>query len=63
MTAELVKMSLPADNVVGDVNEPYCMMRNLEIERVALLYHGTRNARRCVDEMKKVCLERQAFGS
>jgi isovaleryl-CoA dehydrogenase len=66
MTAELVfeNVFCPADNVVGDVNgATICMMRNLEIERVALAAMGLGIARRCVDEMKKYALERQAFGS
>jgi isovaleryl-CoA dehydrogenase len=66
MTAELVfeNVFCPADNVVGDVNgATICMMRNLEVERVALAAMGLGIARRCVDEMKKYALERQAFGS
>jgi isovaleryl-CoA dehydrogenase len=63
MTAELVfeNVFFPADNV-GDVNgATICMMRNLEIERVALLPWDRCSSVRRRNE--KVCLERQAFGS
>mmetsp|Transcript_15634 Transcript_15634/g.22885 ORF Transcript_15634/g.22885 Transcript_15634/m.22885 type:complete len:439 (+) Transcript_15634:360-1676(+) len=65
-TAELVfeNVFLPQDtHVVGDVNGGMiCMMRNLEIERVALAAMGIGIARRCVDEMKVYAGDRSAFG-
>lgn len=66
MTAELVfeNVFVGDDNVVGAVNgATLCMMRNLEIERLGLAAMGLGIARRCLDEMKKYALERQAFGS
>lgn len=66
MTAELVfdQVLVPADNVVGEVNgATLCMMRNLEIERLALAAMALGIARRCVDEMKEYALNRKAFGS
>uniref|UniRef100_A0A7S4MYF6 Isovaleryl-CoA dehydrogenase n=3 Tax=Odontella aurita TaxID=265563 RepID=A0A7S4MYF6_9STRA len=65
-TAELVfeDVFVPADtHVVGDVNKAtICMMRNLEIERVALAAMAVGIARRCVDDMKRYAGERSAFG-
>jgi len=65
-TAELVfeNVFLPeGTHVVGEVNGGMlCMMRNLEIERVALAAMGIGIARRCVDEMKAYAGERGAFG-
>jgi len=64
-TAELVfdHVHVPDDNLVGEVNGgSLCMMRNLEIERVALAAMAIGIARRCVDEMVKYSMERKAFG-
>jgi len=66
MTAELVFQDchVPATNLVGQENgAALCMMRNLEIERVALAAMSLGIARRCVEEMNKYARERQAFGS
>lgn len=66
MTSELVfdRVMVPDENVVGDVNgATLCMMRNLEIERLALAAMALGIARRCVDEMKEYALNRKAFGS
>jgi isovaleryl-CoA dehydrogenase len=66
MTAELVfeNVSIPAENVVGQVNQAtLCMMRNLEIERIGLAAMGLGIARRSIDEMKQYACERTAFGS
>ena len=65
MTAELVfeNVLVPDDNVVGDVNGAnLCMMRNLEIERIALAAMALGIARRCIDSMKQYAAERSAFG-
>mmetsp|Transcript_16298 Transcript_16298/g.21323 ORF Transcript_16298/g.21323 Transcript_16298/m.21323 type:complete len:446 (-) Transcript_16298:47-1384(-) len=64
-TAELVfdNVVVPAENVVGQVNgATMCMMRNLEIERLALAAMAIGIARRCVDEMKGYAHQRKAFG-
>lgn len=65
-TAELVlkDVNVPAQtHVVGDVNgATLCMMRNLEIERVALAAMAIGIARRCIDEMVSYSKERKAFG-
>jgi len=64
-TAELVmdNISIPSENVVGDVNEAtLCMMRNLEIERLGLAAMGLGIARRSIDVMKEYASERSAFG-
>jgi len=66
MTAELVfqDCEVPASNLVGkEGGAALCMMRNLEIERVALAAMSLGIARRCVEEMNKYARERQAFGS
>jgi len=66
MTAELVFQDcrVPAANLVGqEGGAAICMMRNLEIERVALAAMSLGIARRCVEEMNKYARERQAFGS
>lgn len=65
MTAELVfdNVLIPEENVVGEVNgATLCMMRNLEIERIALAAMALGIARRCVDDMKRYAAERTAFG-
>jgi isovaleryl-CoA dehydrogenase len=66
MTAELVfdNVLVPAENVVGGVNEAVlCMMRNLEIERIGLAAMALGIARRCLDDMKSYAIERKAFGA
>eukprot|EP00397_Hematodinium_sp_SG-2012_P020145 GEMP01020737.1.p1 GENE.GEMP01020737.1~~GEMP01020737.1.p1 ORF type:complete len:409 (+),score=89.31 GEMP01020737.1:64-1290(+) len=64
-TAELVfeNCEVPADDLVGEVNggmQP--MMRNLEIERLALAAMSLGIARRCVHDMVNYANERQSFG-
>jgi hypothetical protein len=50
-------MSFTTNNVVGDVNSAYIVYSAQFGNRgVCGVMHGTQNARRCVDEMKKVCL-------
>jgi isovaleryl-CoA dehydrogenase len=66
MTAELVfnNVFVPNENVVGEVNQAtICMMRNLEIERIALAAMGLGIARRCLDEMISYAANRSAFGA
>jgi isovaleryl-CoA dehydrogenase len=66
MTAELVfdNVFIPAENIVGQVNQAsICMMRNLEIERIALAAMGLGIARRCLDEMISYSANRTAFGA
>jgi len=64
-TAELVfdNVLVPHANLVGEINGgSLCMMRNLEIERVALAAMAIGIARRCVDEMVHYSMQRTAFG-
>lgn len=64
-TAELVfdNVFLPKENLVGEMNQGMlCMMRNLEIERVALAAMAIGIARRCIDEMVQYSSQRKAFG-
>lgn len=64
-TAELVfdNVLVPNENLVGEINGgSLCLMRNLEIERVALAAMAIGIARRCVDEMVKYSMQRSAFG-
>ena len=64
-TAELVfeNVIIPETHVVGEINgASLCMMRNLEIERVALAAMAVGIARRCIDEMKGYAGQRSAFG-
>ncbi|KAL3757776.1 hypothetical protein ACHAWU_000417 [Discostella pseudostelligera] len=64
-TAELVfeNVFLPSTHVVGEVNgASLCMMRNLEIERVALAAMAVGIARRALDEMMNYAANRPAFG-
>jgi len=64
-TAELVfeNVFIPQQNVVGEVNgASLCMMRNLEIERVALAAMAVGIARRALDEMISYAGNRPAFG-
>ena len=66
MTAELVfeDVVVPQENMVGSLNgAALCMMRNLEIERVALAAMSSGIARRCVEEMAKYSMQRKAFGA
>ncbi|CAK9049878.1 unnamed protein product [Durusdinium trenchii] len=66
MTAELVFQDcrVPASNLVGEEGKAtLCMMRNLEIERVALAAMSLGIARRCVEEMNRYAKERHAFGA
>jgi len=65
-TAELVfdNCRIPAANLVGGEGESvHHMMRNLEIERVALAAMSLGIARRCVEIMNKYASERKAFSS
>lgn len=64
-TAELVfdNVVVPKANIVGEVNKGLIpMMRNLEIERIALAAMSLGIARRCVDAMRKYAVERKCFG-
>lgn len=64
-TAELVfeNVFLSNTHVVGEVNgAALCMMRNLEIERVALAAMAVGIARRALDEMMAYASNRPAFG-
>ena len=64
-TAELVfeDCIVPANNLVGEVGDSMIhMMRNLEIERVALAAMSLGIARRCLSEMNKYATDREAFG-
>ena len=64
-TAELVfeDCIVPADNLVGEAGDSLIhMMRNLEIERVALAAMSLGIARRSLDEMNKYATDREAFG-
>ena len=64
-TAELVfeDCIVPASNLVGGVGDSMIhMMRNLEIERVALAAMSLGIARRCLFEMNRYATEREAFG-
>jgi len=64
-TAELVfeDCIVPAENLVGEVGDSMIhMMRNLEIERVALAAMSLGIARRCLSEMNKYATDREAFG-
>mmetsp|Transcript_12374 Transcript_12374/g.18559 ORF Transcript_12374/g.18559 Transcript_12374/m.18559 type:complete len:434 (-) Transcript_12374:364-1665(-) len=65
MTAELVfeDVVLPRANVVGAVNQAtLCMMRNLEIERIALAAMSLGIAKRCIEDMNSYAQARKAFG-
>lgn len=66
MTAELVfdDCRVPAANQVGELNAAaLCMMRNLEIERIALAAMSLGIARRSIEAMNAHAREREAFGS
>lgn len=65
MTAELVfeNVTVPAANLVGSEHgAALCMMRNLEIERIALAAMSLGIAKRCLQVMNAYATERQAFG-
>ena len=64
-TAELVfeDVRVPAKNLVGEEGQATLhMMRNLEIERLALAAMSVGIARRCVEIMNTYAGERQSFG-
>mmetsp|Transcript_43636 Transcript_43636/g.100657 ORF Transcript_43636/g.100657 Transcript_43636/m.100657 type:complete len:457 (-) Transcript_43636:185-1555(-) len=66
MTAELVFQDcrIPASNLIGELNgATLCMMRNLEIERLALASMSLGIARRSIEEMNRYARDRKAFGS
>lgn len=65
MTAELVfeDARVPSGNLVGEPGgAALCMMRNLEVERVALAAMSVGIARRAVETMNVHAKERKAFG-
>ena len=54
---------MPRSNIVGEVGgATLCMMRNLEIERIALAAMSLGIARRSIEVMSKYAQERKAFG-
>lgn len=64
-TSELIfdNVNVPASNLVGQENGALlCMMRNLEIERVALGAMSLGIARRCIEVMNRYAHERHSFG-
>lgn len=64
-TAELVfdNCQVSKDQIVGQEGESMLhMMKNLEIERLALAAMGLGIAKRCLDIMNNYALEREAFG-
>jgi isovaleryl-CoA dehydrogenase len=64
-TAELVftDVKIPKENIVGDIGgATLCMMRNLEIERIAVAGMALGMARRSIEIMSKYSQERKAFG-
>ncbi|MEL6177581.1 MAG: acyl-CoA dehydrogenase family protein [Myxococcota bacterium] len=65
-TSQLVfeEVEVPAENLLGEEGQALVhMMRNLEIERVALAAQSIGIALRCVDEMSRYAItERKAFG-
>ena len=65
-TAELVfdEVRVPAKNLVGTENRAtLAMMRNLEIERLALAAMSLGIARRCIEIMNAYATERKSFGA
>lgn len=65
MTAELVfeDCRVPKQNLVGEVGSATLhMMRNLEIERLALAAMSLGIARRCIEVMNRYSRERSSFG-
>lgn len=64
-TAELVfdDVNIPPSNVIGSPGESMVhMMRNLEIERIALAAMAVGISRRCLSIMNTYASEREAFG-
>lgn len=64
-TAELVfdNCIVPKENLVGEVGDSLLhMMRNLELERLALSAMALGISRRSLEEMNKYATEREAFG-
>ena len=64
-TAELVfdDVNIPPSNVIGSPGESMVhMMRNLEIERIALAAMAVGISRRCLSVMNTYASEREAFG-
>eukprot|EP01006_Ploeotia_vitrea_P055375 TRINITY_DN67991_c4_g1_i1.p1 TRINITY_DN67991_c4_g1~~TRINITY_DN67991_c4_g1_i1.p1 ORF type:complete len:401 (-),score=36.11 TRINITY_DN67991_c4_g1_i1:479-1681(-) len=54
---------VPHENLVGEVGKAtWCMMRNLEIERVVLAAMACGIASRCIDVMVEYASQRTAFG-
>mmetsp|Transcript_2837 Transcript_2837/g.5090 ORF Transcript_2837/g.5090 Transcript_2837/m.5090 type:complete len:440 (-) Transcript_2837:461-1780(-) len=65
MTAELVfdNVEVPASSLVGEEHgASLCMMRNLEIERIALAAMSLGIARRSIEVMNAYASDRTAFG-
>jgi len=65
MTAELVfdDVRVRKEQVVGTVGgASLCMMRNLEIERIALAAMSLGIAKKCIETMSAYAFERTAFG-
>lgn len=64
-TAELIfnQCPAPASCLIGKEGKAlYCMMKNLEIERLALAAMSLGIAKRALDEMNKYASQRKAFG-
>lgn len=64
-TAELVfeNVKIPKENVIGEVGGAvFCMMRNLQIERLGIGAMCLGIARRSIEVMSKYSQERKAFG-
>ena len=64
-TAELIfdHCKVPVENLIGEEGKAlYPMMKNLEIERLALAGMSLGIGRRAFDEMNKYASQRQAFG-
>jgi isovaleryl-CoA dehydrogenase len=64
-TAELVfeDCIVPAENLVGNIGDSMIhMMRNLELERLALAAMALGISRRSLEEMNRYATEREAFG-
>lgn len=64
-TAELVfeNVKIPKENVIGEVGGAvFCMMRNLQIERLGIAAMCLGIARRSIEVMTRYSQERKAFG-
>jgi isovaleryl-CoA dehydrogenase len=64
-TAELVfdNVKVPTTNLIGKIGGAgICMMRNLEIERIAAAAMSIGSTRQCIRIMTKYATERKAFG-